>query len=468
MISFISEQILIGFGQSVLWISTAIIAFVLALAVSRYGNIRLGGELETPAYGHLSWFSMLFAAGMGTGLVFHGAAEPLYHKANLPNFLLMQSTDAAFIEQQVMAITYLHWGFHAWAIYAVAALGIAFFAFNKQQPLIPSAATQHYFNFTSRHLSSKMINYLAILAAIFGLVASVSVGVMQIERGMNDQLSMIDDKTIWLECFILAALALCYGLSSITPLKRGIQWLSNFNIILCIALMIFVFSAGPTSLIIKNFIQSIIYYVTHIVPLGLQVEGMKTNPEWVRSWTITYLLWWIAWTPFVAVFIARISKGRTIRQVLLGALIAPTLFSALWFSIFGGAGFYFDDLHNTVLSRIATEDMSAVMFGLLNMLPFATITKLATILLIFMFIVTSVDSGAYVLAIFSSHGNEKPSIPTRLVWVGAITALVLAIIITNKGIEFTRNVALLGAYPYLVVILIQISIFCFSLKKLKP
>ena len=432
--------------------------FCILLAFSRYGAIRLGGQDEKPEYSTLSWFSMLFAAGMGTGLVFYGAAEPLLHFASPPPSIHGDDMSNAQIARQAMVVTYLHWGFHAWAVYAVAALTVAYFTFRQQQPMLASAPLQEQHNWSNRHPLSRLINLIAVLATIFGLVASIGSGIHQTQDGFN-QLGWTDGESVWQLFAILAALTFCYLLSSLTGLGRGIRWLSNINMIACVVLMLFVLFAGPTQFILQSFVSSLGEYVSRFIALGMNTRAFAEGTQWAQDWTVSYFLWWVAWSPFVAIFIARISRGRTIRQFLLGVILAPTLFSALWFSTFGGAALYQDMHTNGALAQVAQTELSSTMFALLNTLPFDSITSVISLFLIFIFLVTSADSGSYVLGMFTSDGNPRPPRFQRLFW-GLIIAVITGVtLFSGDGLMFLRAVSLSGAMPYMLIMILQ----CYAL-----
>ena len=446
-----------NFGWLVMLLSTGFLLFAFFLACSRYGNIRMGADDETPEYSTLSWFSMLFAAGMGTGLVFHGVAEPLFHLAVPPPSGSTLSLPPALAARQAMTITYLHWGFHAWAIYAVAALAVAYFTFCHQQPMLASSPIQAHFRWKNHHPLMLLINLIAILAAVFGLVASIATGIHQLHRGIANYEWLSGDNMSEM-LLILAALTSCYVFSSLSGLGKGIRWLSNINMIACITLMLFVLFTGPTHFIMQSFVATLGEYLSHFISLGLNPRPYIEGSDWSQDWTISYFLWWVAWAPFVAIFIARISRGRTIRQFLLGVIFIPTLFSGLWFSTLGGAALYQDLFQGQNLASVAKDDLASAMFALLEILPFEGVTTAITLFLIFIFLVTSADSGSYVLAMFSSEGNPKPARFQRVFWGVLIAAIVAITLISGEDVAFLRSISLAGAMPYMLIMVAQLTV----------
>lgn len=442
------------FDWFVMLVSTGFVLFCLFLAFSRYGHIRLGSQDEQPEYGTFSWLAMLFAAGMGAGLIFYGVAEPLFHMSSPPPTNLEQTLNEAMAARKAMAVTYLHWGLHAWAIYAFAALSIAYFAFRQQEPMLASSPVQGWLSIGNTHPLSQLLNLLAVLAVVFGLISSLGQGVTQMQSGAAHSGFSSGDKTAEL-LMILLLLTLCYIISSVTGLGKGIRILSNINITVCILLMLFIFITGPTHFILESVVTSLGDYLSSFIRLGLNLRPYGAHSDWVQDWTVTYFLWWIAWAPFVGIFIARISRGRTIRQFITGVLFVPTLFSCLWFSTLGGTAIYMDLFDGTNLAGVANNELSAAMFALLAELPWQQLTTLVTLFLIFIFLVTSADSGSFVLGMFTSEGNPNPGKFQRLFW-GLIIAVITGItLLSGQGVAFLRAVALTGSIPYLLLMLMQ-------------
>lgn len=455
------------FDWLVVLASSGILFFSIYLAFGKYGDVVLGKSGEKPQFSTVSWLAMLFAAGMGTGLVFNGAAEPLFHMASPPPLANMAGTSINNVQEenidiaQAMAarysifITHVHWGLHAWSIYAMCALSIAFFAFRYNMPMLASSPLKKLARNKLQTKLADFANIFAILGVVFGIVASLGYGVTQMSSGLQ-KIGISWEEQANGYFVILFALTLCYMLSAMTGIGKGIKILSDINMILCILLMLFVLFTGPTHFILEIFTTSIGDYIAGAIPMGLELRPFIGGQQWTQDWTISYLLWWIAWGPFVGVFIARISRGRTIKQFMLGVLFVPTAFSMLWFATLGGSAIYIDLFEGGNLGEIAKQDLSEVTFALLANLPFSEITTGITILLIFIFLVTSADSGSFVLGMFSSHGNVNPPQFQKLFW-GTTVGIVTAIILYSMGNDFTfiRAIAMFGALPYLIILILQ-------------
>ena len=426
------------------------------IAFGRYGHIRLGAQDERPQFSTLSWFSMLFAAGMGAGLLFYGSAEPLQHFHNPPPSLAAHTSipDQA---RHAMVLTYLHWGIHAWAIYATAALCIAYFTFRAHKVMLPSAAI------TDKKPVRMVIDTIAILAVIFGIVSSLLHGVAQVLSGFSEYFGI--ETTQIHGVIVLTALFICFMASAATPLGKGIKILSNINILIAFLLMIFVFSIGQTSFIFDLFIAGIGDYIQEFVFLSFNVRPFVGDNKWTEDWTITYLLWWISWSPFVGVFIARISRGRTLREFICAVVLLPTIVSLFWFAIFGGSALYFDMFSNIPFTEIQRENFESMIFVFMSKFPLSEVTSLVTIILIFIFLVTSADSGTFVLGMFTSGGSLEPSVRQRLFWGIVIGLVSFLVFTTSQDLAFFRALSTLGAVTYLFIMLCQSFIFIKEIRK---
>ena len=435
-----------NFGWLVLLICAFFVGFCVYIAFSRYGSLRLGGPEEEPQFSTASWLAMLFAAGMGAGLVFYGAAEPLLHYMDPPpqdRFVLEGSGEA----RHAMVISYFHWGIHAWAIYAVAALSIAYFTFHRHTSLLPSIPI------TNHPLGSMAINSFAALAVVFGLVSSLSQGVLQVSDGIISHVPTLSDP-LTVKLGVLAALFCCYMYSASTGIGKGIKTLSDINLIIALVLMAFVLFAGPTQFIMESFVSGIGDYLDKFVYLSFNVRHFTDPGGWTESWTITYFLWWISWGPFVGVFIARISRGRTLKQFMLGVILVPTIFSALWFATLGGTAIHLEMLDQPGFGDVVST-MERTTYAVLSTLPLAEVTTIVVLLLLFIFLVTSADSGTYVLGMFTTQGDLNPSVRQRLFWGVMVGLVTTGAILTGGSIAFFRSLAVAGAIPYLIIMLLQ-------------
>ncbi len=436
-----------AFGWFVLLACAFFVGLCTYIAFSDYGQLRLGGPDEKPQFSTLSWFAMLFAAGIGAGLVFYGAAEPLLHYVNPPP-AMKAVTETAEQARRAMAISYFHWGLHAWSIYAVAALSIAYYTFHRQTPLLPSVPI------TAHPVGKIMIDSFAILAVVFGLVASLTQGVLQVSRGVENHIVHTGD-ALWIQLAVLAALFVCYMYSASTGIGKGIKILSDINIIIAVLLMLFILFAGPTHFIMESFVTGIGDYLDKFIFLSFNVRHFSDAGGWTESWTITYFLWWVSWGPFVGVFIARISRGRTLKEFMLGVVLAPSIFSAFWFATLGGTSIYLETIADPGFG-VVVENLESTTYALLNRLPMSEITSVVVVLLLFIFLVTSADSGTYVLGMFTSDGNLNPPVRQRLFW-GVVVGLVTSgALMTGAGLPFFRSLAVIGAIPYLFIMLWQV------------
>jgi len=454
-LSEINHRVGASFDWLIVLSCMGFIGFCLLLAFSRYGHIRLGSQEESPEFGMLSWIAMLFAAGMGTGLVFYGAAEPLYHMVSPPPQPGMEGLPDALAAKRAMIITYVHWGLHAWAIYTVCALTIAYFTFRQHKPMLASSPMHD--DWESRiwgRASLKIINLIAVLAVVFGLVASLAQGIMQMHSGLVEVGLSIGEKNTSYG-LILLVLSVCYIASALTGLGKGIRILSDINMSFCILLMLFILLLGPTHFILETFATSFGDYISRFISLGTNLRHYSDNQNWTQNWTLSYFLWWIAWGPFVGVFIARISRGRTIREFIMGVLFIPSIFSMLWFSTLGGTGIHMDMFGDTNLGSIAVKDLSGATFALLRELPLTLITSGVTLFLIFIFLVTSADSGSYVLGMFTSEGNPNPPTFQKLFWGSMVAVVTAGVLLTGKDLMFVRAIAMAGALPYMLIMILQ-------------
>jgi glycine betaine transporter len=327
----IHSNIITHFGWAYMLSAFLFLVFSILLAFSRYGDIKLGKDHEKPQYSYFGWFSMLFAAGMGIGLIFWGGAEPLSHYMNPPEQVAGGSGDAASF---AMRYSFFHWGLQPWAIYIVMGLSIAYFSFRRGMPPLISSCFYPLLGQRINGLAGYVIDILAVFATIFGIATSLVLGALQINSGLAHVLNL--PNTITSTLIIIALVTVLFMISSITGLDKGIQLLSKSNMLLAFVLLFFMLVMGPTSYIFNVFTSILGEYANRFLEMSLQVNPFQ-GYQWTKSWTLFYWAWWIAWSPFVGLFVARISRGRTIKEFVLGALIAPTLLTFLWFSVFGGA-----------------------------------------------------------------------------------------------------------------------------------
>ncbi len=447
-------------GWFIMLAVTGLLFFCIAVAVSPLGLVRLGKDEDRPEFSTPAWLAMLFSAGMGVGLLFWAAAEPLTHITFARDYL--PEPEAA---NEALTTTLFHWGLHAWGIYTATALCIAYFAFRRGTAMMMSAPLR--FLFPGERWASVVgwfADFAAITAIAIGVGGSIAMGVFQVADGI-DILSSGDGASVWLTSVVFVALVVCFLPPLMVDLGAGMSRLSNLAMILAGLLLAFVVLFGPTQFLMNSVLSSFGDYIAEVIPRGFQTftfydDGLN---RWFKDWTLTYMVWWIAWGPFVGVFIARISKGRTIREFVLGVLVVPTVFSMIWFGAFGGIGM-FDTLYGTgELMTVTQTNIDRVTFELLARLPLFEVTTLVTILAAFLFIVTSVVSAAFVLGTFSTGGNPEPAPRIRLIW-GILLGLLGAAMIVSGSIDAVRSLIALGALPFVFILLLLVTCLARALK----
>lgn len=428
--------------------------FCIYLAFSRFGGIRIGGEKATPEFSNFAWFSMLFSAGMGIGLLFWGVGEPITHFINNP-FSQGQDAEAA---QTAMQITFLHYGLHAWSIYAVVGLAIAFFAFNKKLPLSIRSIFHPLLGSKIHGWMGDLIDVLAVVSTLFGLATTLGLGVQQIAAGLN-HLFDIPDTTIS-QVILIGIITMAATVSVILGLDKGVRVLSEFNIRLAAVLLVVVVLAGPTLFIFDSFVQNTGNYAQNLVQLSLWTESYRTEGAWQNSWTVFYWAWWIAWSPFVGMFIARISKGRTVKEFVLGVLLVPTLLTFFWISAFGGTALFQELQMNSVVSEAVQENVATALFVMVESFPASFFINLLAIILVVSFFVTSSDSGSLVVDSLTSGGKLDAPVGQRIFWA-QMEGLVAAVLLLGGGLTALQTASILAGLPFAVIVLIM----CYSLYK---
>ncbi|MBE1282483.1 MAG: BCCT family transporter [Rhodobacteraceae bacterium] len=434
-------------GWFIMLEASGLLFVALFLAFSRFGRIRLGPNEIEPEFSTPAWIAMLFAAGMGVGLLFYGAAEPLTHFEELRKY----SRDS-MAASAALFVTYLNWGFHAWAIYGVVGLIIAYFAFRRGGTLLLSAPLTEAMGSTwwTRGLAW-LFDLLSIVAIAVGLAGSLAMGVFQIQTGFAGLIGVQDPGALTLPVF--AAMCVAFVIPLRRDLGDGMAKLSNAAMLIAIAMLVYLLVMGPTSYLMDGIVSGFGQYLFGALPAGFATAVFFEQDiiDWFHGWTLNYMIWWLAWSPFVGIFIARISRGRTIREFLLGVIVAPTLFSILWFGVFGGLGF-FDALQNEgALSAVNAENLDATTFALLERFPLDSISRAATIIAAFLFVVTSVVSAGFTLAMIGTGGDENPSPKIRTVWGAILGALGLAMVLVGD-IALVRSIIALSAIAFVFIV----------------
>lgn len=436
-----------NFGWLYLWMVLGMVVFAVFLAFSRYGNLKLGDDDDEPEFSIGSWFSMLFAAGMGIGLVFFGVAEPISHYIDAPPGTVSGTPEAAGV---AMRFTFFHWGIHPWAVYSAVALAIAFFQYRRGgSALVSSSISALPWKGFAR--MSGLFNGLAVVATAFGVAGSLGVGALQINSGLDKVfgLAVSDAAQIGI---ILVATAMFLA-SAVSGVGRGVKLLSNVNMIMAGLLALVVFLVGPTVAIIDTLTSTLGSYATEFVRMSLRATPFRDS-TWVGSWTIFYWAWWISWSPFVGLFIARVSRGRTIREFIVGTMLAPSLAAFIWFSIFGGTALHMEIWQHIPISDAVRADTSTALFALFDALPFGTIMSAVATVLVLVFFVTSGDSAVLVLGMMSSGGNPNPSNKSKLMW-GALVAGIAISLLLAGGLKAVQTATIVFALPFTVVIVLM-------------
>ncbi|WP_037180473.1 BCCT family transporter [Rhodococcoides fascians] len=449
-----------GVGWWYILTATGFVLFALYCGISRVGNIRLGRDDEKPEFGVFSWFAMLFSAGMGIGLVFYGVAEPLSHYVTPPEAGgVAGSTDAA--ANQAMELTLYHWGLHAWAIYVVVGLGLAYMTYRKGRPLSVRWLLEPLLG--RRRIEGGIghaIDVIAIVGTLFGVATSLGFGVQQISAGL-DYLGWVETNN-WLTIILIVFVTGLATFSVVSGVTKGLKWLSNINMVLAAGLAVFVLLLGPTLFLMQSWVQNLGGYVQALPELMLRTSPFADD-GWAGAWTIFYWGWWMSWAPFVGMFIARISRGRTIREFVFGVLLAPTIIGSLWFTIFGDAGILRQRNDGDMLTAAGEVDTNTTLFALLDGFPLATVTSVLAILVVVFFFVTSSDSGSLVIDILSTGGDlDTPKI-TRVYWavLEGIAAAVLLLIGGSGSLTALQTASIATAVPFSIVLVLA----CVSMLK---
>jgi choline/carnitine/betaine transport len=433
-------------------LASTFVAFVIWLAAGRFGNIPLGGDDEEPEFRTVSWIAMMFSAGMGIGLMFYGVTEPLSHYMTPP-----PGTGAAGNPQAVqtaMATTLFHWTLHPWAIYAVVGIAIAYGTFRRgRSQLISSAFIPLIGEKRATGTAGRVIDMLAIFATLFGSAASLGLGALQIGSGL-EIVGGIGKAGNGVLVVIIAVLTIAFIASAVSGVAKGIQWLSNINMVLALALAAFVFVVGPTVFIMDLIPTAVGSYFKDLAMMSARTDAAGGNgmSEWLAGWTVFYWAWWLSWTPFVGMFIARISRGRTIRQFVTGVLLVPSLVSLAWFAIFGGAGIKAQMDGVDIAGAATTEGQ---LFGLLDGMPLAGVTSVLVMVLVAIFFVSGADAASVVMGTLSQRGTLTPS-KWNIVFWGVATGAVAAVMLSVGGdsaLTGLQNITIVAALPFALVMI---------------
>ncbi|WP_459965488.1 BCCT family transporter [Paenibacillus sp. JCM 10914] len=437
-----------NFGWFYLLSIFVIIIFLIWVAGSKYGSIRLGGEKSKPEYPFFTWIGMLFSAGFGVGLVFWGVAEPMSHFFTTPfGGVEAQGTEAARL---AMGYAFFHWGISQWSVFAIIGLVIAFLQFRKQKDGLVSTALEPVTG--SKPVVKNSIDILSVIATVMGIATSIGLGVMQMSGGLNTIMGFHNG--IGLQLIMLGIIFVGYMISTTTGLDKGIKHLSNLNLAMALLFLLFVFITGPSVFILETFTLALGDYITNFVSYSLRLQPYAEG-SWVREWTIFYWAWAIAWSPYVGAFVARVSKGRTVREFIVGVMVVPPVIACLWIAVFGGTAIWFDLHENTGIAAAVNADVTSALFQLFNQLPFSSVMNVLAIILILTFLVTSADSATYILASMTTRGSLNPPHLAKIIW-GTLMAAIAGVLLYSGGLEALQTASLIAALPFTVLLLMLI------------
>ena len=448
LFSGIQEQLSNSLGWLIILAANAILVFVIYLAFSKHKKLILGGPDAKPEFSNINWIAMLFSAGLGIGLLFYGVAEPIMHLSSDA----IHQEGAAFSDKAnlSMNLTYLHWGFHGWAIYGVVGLCFAYFSFNKNLPFRVSS----FFSgtMTQNAWGRVPLDIIAIIATIFGIATSLGLGANQINSGLG-YMGVLEENfvsTVWIIVFI----TLLGLISVVLGLQTGIKRLSQLNMILCGLMLGIIFIAGPTSFIVDGLLQNVGSYIQNLLSLSTNTQAY-VDSSWQNGWTLFYYSWWFAWSPFVGLFIARISYGRSIQEFLIGVVVIPSILVFVWMGVFGNAALHQELMEPNSLSTAINNDIAISLFVFLEQFPFSPILMGLSIVIILTFFVTSSDSGALVTSMLTAANNEKaqdePPMLLRVVWAISL-GIIAVVLLAGGGLGALQTSVIVTGVPFAILI----------------
>lgn len=450
-----SENVYAVISQYFSWFFLLVVfgfgVFLLFLALSPYGRVKLGGDNSKPEFSFWSWIGMLFSSGLGVGLVFYGVAEPMQHFMTSP--FLGGPVESAEAARVAMGYTYFHWGISQWSIFGVAGLAIGYFQFRKNRDGLVSTALEPLFGLDYNQKARKAIDILAIIATITGMSTSVGLGIMQMDGGLDIAFGIPSGPVT--QIILTALMTGLFIFSTITGLKRGMKFLSSLNMILALVLTVFIMAVGPFTFIMETIIVGLGDYLTNFVGYSLRLQPYS-GESWVQEWTVFYWAWVIAWSPFIGSFVARVSRGRSIREYVMGILIVPPMLSFLWVGALGGTAIYSDLMNNTNIGEIVLNDQTQALFALFDTLPISWLTSAIAIVLIFTFLVTSADSATFIVAGMSIGNTDNPPTGLKILW-GLLLGLLTIALILAGGLTSLQAASLLAGLPFAAILIMMIA-----------
>jgi choline/glycine/proline betaine transport protein len=446
------EAVTTNTGWFLILVTNIFILAAFYFAFSRFGKIRIGGNDAEPEFSTPAWYAMLLSAGMGIGLMFWSVGEPMFHyAAPSPMFAGIQP-DTPEAAQAAMGITYFHWGVHPWAIYAIVGLGLAFFAYNRGLPLTIRSVFYPLLGNRIYGFWGNLIDVLSVLATLVGLATSLGLGAKQVNAGLNVLFGVGISTTT--QMFLIAVITAFATLSVMAGLDKGVKVLSQANMVLALLFMLFLLLVGPTIFILGGFTQNLGYYLTVLPELSTWTETFRGS-NWQGSWTVFYWAWWISWSPFVGMFIARISKGRTVREFVLGVILIPTLLSFIWMSVFGGSALFLQSHGIADIVSAVNEDVATAMFAMLDHFPLSGILSVVAVVLVAVFFVTSSDSGSLVVDHLTSGGKLNSPTPQRVFWA-VMEGVIAAVLLIGGGLTTLQSASVSTGLPFALVLLVSV------------
>ena len=443
------------FGWFFIMVVNLTLVMSIYLIFSRYGDIRLGHQNESPEYNIVSWIGMLFSAGIGIGLLYWGTAEPLYHFMAPP----LGEPESIAAAKQAMNISFLHYGLHVWAIYGMVALSLAYFHYRRGLPLAIRSTLYPLIGKKIYGPMGHIVDTLAVFGTMFGVVTTLGLGVLQINSGLESLFGIPNNITV--QIILIAFITMLAGLSLLMGLDKGIKRLSDINIFFTIVLLSFVIILGPTQFIFNSFFENIGNYLHQVIPLGLWTESYEGEANWQSSWTVFYWAWWISWSPFVGVFVARISRGRTIREFILGVLLIPITILFLWFTAFGGSAVHMElmaavdpNIASPGLVEAVRANTGSAIFKLMESYPLTAALNGLIVVMIVLWFVTSSDSASFVIDMLTSGGDTNPPKIQRLFWAGT-EGVIAAVLLAAGGLGALQAASIVSGLPFAVVIVIM-------------
>ncbi|MFZ5738697.1 MAG: BCCT family transporter [Pseudomonadota bacterium] len=445
----VQSWILETFGWLYLLAVGIFIASVVLFAASRFGDLKLGPDDSTPDFRYLSWVAMLFAAGMGIGLMYFAVGEPMKHFAAPPEAAPLSIA----AQRQAMSITFFHWGLHAWAIYAVVGLSLAYFGYRYNLPLTVRSGLYPLLGSRIDGPLGHAVDIFAICGTLFGIATSLGLGVLQINAGLTYLLGVPNDAAV--QIGLIAAITAVATVSVVTGLENGVRRLSELNLALAVLLMSFVLAVGPTAQLLRDFVQNIGFYLDTIVLRTFNIYAYEPRP-WIDAWTLFYWAWWISWSPFVGMFIARISRGRTVREFVIAVLFVPAGFTFFWMTVFGNTALWIDTtVAQGALHRAVASDLSTALFQFFQYLPFPMLTSSIAVMLVAVFFVTSADSGSLVVDTLAAGGATDTTTAQRVFWC-ALEGLIAAVLLLTGGLAALQSATIATALPFSLIMLVLV------------